>query len=244
VVDRLFSLPRLAQLYDPLDPDRRDLAEYIALLEELGARSVLDIGCGTGTFALMLGQRGFTVIGLDPAKASLDVARGKPGSGCVRWMHGNAATPLQVAVDAVTMTGNVAQVFLSDEEWTTALRSAWQALRPGGHLIFETRDPAAQAWRGWTRERTTRTARVEGVGEVASWEDVTTVEWPTVSFQTTFRLPDDSLVTSSSTLRFRSRDEVLATLLDARFEPAEVRDAPDRPGLEFVFIARRPPNSL
>jgi hypothetical protein len=37
---------------------------------------------------------------------------------------------------------------------------------------------------------------------------------------------------------------VLATLLDARFEPAEVRDAPDRPGLEFVFVARRPANLL
>src|SRR4051812_45093952 len=151
---------------------------YVALLQEFGARSVVDVGCGTGTFALLLAQRGFTVIGLDPAKASLDVARGKPGSEHVHWVHGDAATPLRVAADAVTMTGNVAQVFLGDEEWSAALRSAWHALRPGGHLIFETRDPVSRAWCGWTRERTTRRARVEGVGEVTCWEDVTTVNWP------------------------------------------------------------------
>ena len=38
----------------------------------------------------MLAQRGLTVIGLDPAKASLDVARGKPGSESVRWVQGEA----------------------------------------------------------------------------------------------------------------------------------------------------------
>src|SRR3954451_7175298 len=141
VVDRLFSLPQLAQLYDPLDPDRRDLAAYLAVLDELQARSVLDIGCGTGTFALLLARRGFSVIGVDPAQASLDVARAKPGSEAVRWVHGNAAVPLQATVDAVTMTGNVAQVFLHDDEWSAALRSAWQSLHPGGHLVFETRDP-------------------------------------------------------------------------------------------------------
>ena len=35
-------------------------------------------------------------------------------------------------VDLVTMTGNVAQVFLSDDDWMTVLRSAYAALRPGG----------------------------------------------------------------------------------------------------------------
>ena len=52
--DAIFEDPRLAAVYDPLDPDRSDLDVYVAIAQELGARSVLDVGCGTGTFACLL----------------------------------------------------------------------------------------------------------------------------------------------------------------------------------------------
>jgi hypothetical protein len=45
------------------------------------------------------------------------------------------------------MTGNVAQVFVTEREWASTLRATYAALRPGGRLLFETRDPAAKA--GW-----------------------------------------------------------------------------------------------
>jgi hypothetical protein len=47
VADALFEDPHLAVLYDPLDPDRRDLDAYAAMVTEFGASSVLDVGCGT-----------------------------------------------------------------------------------------------------------------------------------------------------------------------------------------------------
>lgn len=50
---------------------------------------------------------------------------------------------------------------------------------------------------------------------------------------------DGTVITSRSTLRFRSREAVEASLRAAGFEVDEVRDAPDRPGRELVFIARR-----
>src|SRR3954451_8489537 len=71
VPDRLFSVPQLAQVYDALDPDRRDLEAYLALMDEFRVRSVVDVGCGTGTFAIMLAARGCVVTGIDPAEASL-----------------------------------------------------------------------------------------------------------------------------------------------------------------------------
>jgi hypothetical protein len=51
-------------------------------------------------------------------------------------------------------------------------------------------------------------------------------------------LGDGVAVTSDSTLRFRSRDEV-ASLLASDYRVLDVRDAPDRPGREYVFIAER-----
>ena len=50
VADAHYENPRLAALYDPLDSPRPDLEVYAALAAESGARTVLDIGCGTGTF--------------------------------------------------------------------------------------------------------------------------------------------------------------------------------------------------
>jgi 2-polyprenyl-3-methyl-5-hydroxy-6-metoxy-1,4-benzoquinol methylase len=78
VVDAEFGHPQLAGIYDALDPDRSDLDVFLNLVAEFGGRRVLDAGCGTGTFALLLAQRGHEVIGVDPAPASLRVARAKP----------------------------------------------------------------------------------------------------------------------------------------------------------------------
>src|SRR6187551_2463973 len=107
--DAVFEHPRLVSIYDALDPDRSDLDVYAAIADELGARRVLDVGCGTGTFALLLTERGLDVTGVDPAGGSLDVARAKPGAERVRWIHGDATALPPMRVDLATMTGNVAQ---------------------------------------------------------------------------------------------------------------------------------------
>jgi hypothetical protein len=51
---------------------------------------------------------------------------------------------------------------------------------------------------------------------------------------------EGQVFTSDSTLRFRERNEVEATLVAHRFVVEEVRGAPDRPGREFVFFALHP----
>jgi predicted TPR repeat methyltransferase len=46
--DPAFADPRLARLYDDLHGERVDLDAYAAIVEEVGATTVVDIGCGTG----------------------------------------------------------------------------------------------------------------------------------------------------------------------------------------------------
>ncbi|WP_456823229.1 class I SAM-dependent methyltransferase [Cellulomonas sp. P5_E12] len=239
MADDGFEVPRLAQLYDPLDTDRSDLDAYVAIADELGARSVLDVGCGTGVLALQLAARGLEVVGLDPARASLDVARAKPGADEVRWLQGDATALPPLQVDLATMTGNVAQVFVTDEEWAATLAGVRAALTPGGHLVFETRIPERQAWREWTRAATFEANDVEGVGRVETWVDVTEVVGDTVTFRAYYAFESDGAVlTSDSTLRFRDRRTVERSLEAAGFKVLDVREAPDRPGREMVFVAR------
>jgi len=240
VPDAIFEEPRLAEIYDPLDPDRSDLEAYVAMAAEFGTRSVIDMGCGTGTLACLLAARGVQVTAIDPAAASLQVARRKPGADRVCWLHGDATALPALQADMVTMTGNVAQVFVTSQEWVAALRAVRRALRPGGRLVFESRNPANKAWLQWTRDQTYRRVIIPGTGPVQTWTDLTQVEGNLVSFRMTFVFNRDGVVlTSDSTLRFRSRDELTDSLAVADLIAEEVRDAPDRPGREFVFIARR-----
>jgi SAM-dependent methyltransferase len=241
VPDAIFDDPRLAAVYDALDPDRSDLDGYARILDGLGARSVLDVGCGTGTFAVLLAARGLAVTGVDPARASLDVARRKPFADRVTWLYGDATTLPPLQVDAAVMTANVAQVFLDDAAWAATLAGIRAALRPGGTLVFEARRPERRAWLRWTPEATFTRVVTADHGVVESWEDVTGVDGELVTFTSMTRFADTGVeIASTSTLRFRPREDIERSLADAGYLLDDVRDAPDRPGAEWVYVARRP----
>ena len=129
---------------------------------------------------------------------------------------------------------------MTDAEWTRVLAQVWVVLHAGGRLAFEVRDPARRAWEEWDRARTYRLVTLPGHEAVATWVDLISVALPLVSFRHTFVFEaDGSVLTSESTLRFRSHDDIERSLRGAGLVVEDVRDAPDRPGLELVFIARR-----
>lgn len=242
--DAVFSHPRVARVYDPLDPDRSDLDTYVDLVDELGATSVLDVGCGTGTLACRLAVSGVDVLGVDPAPASVDVARSKPAAHLVEWVVGTApdvaAGPRSWGrYDLATMTANVAQVFVDDADWSDTLRAIRRCLRPGGHLAFEARDPADRAWERWTKELSHQVVEVEGEGPVEDWVHVTAVDGELVTFESpTIFHADGERVDSVSTLRFRSETALRSSLEQAGFSGVQVRDLPYAPGRGWLFVAR------
>ena len=109
-----------------------------------------------------------------------------------------------------------------------------------GNLVFEVRDPAKKAWLDWTPEKTRQRVTLPRIGTVEGWCEVTEVAGQLISFRLSYLFEaDGKTITSDSTLRFRGKGELINSLRQAQFSVKEIRDAPDRPGKEFVFCCAR-----
>ncbi len=239
--DPIFSNRRLVEIYDDFDPIRDDLEPYIKMLASFGSKDVIDFGCGTGCLALMLAQKGYkNIVAVDPAKSSIDFAKLKPGAGKINWVVGGINVLKQNSADAIVMTGNVAQAISQPALWLETLNGANGALRPGGYLIFETRNIKDRAWEHWNKSESFSVVETKKHGRVEGWVEMLKINLPLVSFRWSYFFHDSkTTITSDSTLRFRTVEEVKSDLVKSGFVVDEIREAPDRLGKEHVFIARK-----
>jgi len=238
-----YADPRLAALYDAMNPPGPDTDFYLALAGDAPLR-VLDVGCGTGLLACEFAARGHRVTGADPAPAMLDIARRRPGGGAVRWIEADAASlpaaglpagaadlpaaglppaagppaaadlPSAGQFDLVVMTGHVFQLFLGDGDVRAALRGVRRCLAPGGRFAFETRNPAARAWEAWNPWDTREHVTA---GRVAAdiWYDIESVDGELVTFETCYRFARGETITVPDTLRFTGQGQLAAFLAEA-----------------------------
>ena len=232
--------------YDELNPGRYDYEFYAALAASAGAARAVDLGCGTGTLALMLLDAGVTrVTGVDPDPDMLRVARSKDPDGRVDWRLGYSDVLGPESAEFAVMSGHVAQVFTDEGAWRAALRDLHRALVPGGLLAFESRHPGARAWEGWTRDRTLRTIETPE-GPVEFWHETAAVDPPLVSYDTLTRnLRTGESTATRDVLAFRDEQALRASLADAGFEVGSVygdwdRTPPAPASRELIVIARRP----
>lgn len=178
-----FTDPRLVAIYDTANLYSADQQPgfYTQLAAELDADSIADVGCGTGVITSELARRGFRVIGLDPAPVMLEIARRRPNGDQVTWIDGDAGRLGTGDVDLAIMSGHVAQFFLSDEAWRSTLRELRRALRPGGHLAFESRNPDFREWERWDPQ-SRRLVTDPTAGTVERWAEVHDVRDGIVSY--------------------------------------------------------------
>jgi SAM-dependent methyltransferase len=240
-----FTDSRLVAVYDAVnayDPDTQPRF-YRELARELGAETIVDLGCGTGLISCELAALGHRVIGVDPSRSMSDVGRRSPSGRQVHWVVGGSESIGHPEADLAIMSGHVAQFFLTDEAWKTALKHLHSALRPGGHLAFESRNPLVKAWYSWQKDASEIVDDpVSGPIEVVV---VCTGETDGVVSYTIhyWFIASGMELKAAGQLRFRTADELTASLEASGFTVEHVYGNWDRSDVtdqspELIFVAR------
>ena len=132
---------------DTADYDRairrwtREMRWRRAMIEALApcpGETIVDVGCGTGSFAVMLKAvaPGVNLIGLDPDEEALAIARAKANaaSADIHWERGFARDIDAHSADAVVSSLMFHQVPMAEKQ--ASLTAMHAALRPGGRLVI------------------------------------------------------------------------------------------------------------
>ena len=120
---------------------RKEVSFLISALGLKKKQSVLDIPCGTGRYALVFAQKGFSVEGIDINDACLKIAKKNcQGMKNVQIKKGDmrkllwAKGKFDIILNMFTSFG----YFQTDRGNTQILKGFFQALKPGGKLIVQT----------------------------------------------------------------------------------------------------------
>jgi SAM-dependent methyltransferase len=179
------------RLYDPiLALPMREKRWRGEMLRRLDAElpeggTVVDLGCGTGTFALALqGRRpDAEVVAVDGDEEILGLAQAKPGASRVEWREGLAQEVPAPAGSADAVTISLVLHHLLPEDKRKALAEAKRILRPSGALYVADWGPpadplmsgaffVAQAIDGFDRTADHRAGRLPAFVEEAGFEAV------------------------------------------------------------------------
>jgi len=181
---------------------RADVRFYGDMVEERGARSVLELGAGTGRVTAEMATRGASVLAVEPVREMLARARERfsrlPADtrGRIAIERGDARTlRLDRRFPLVVAPFNVFMHLYSRRDWERALAAARRHLTTRGRLVFDVRmpDPAELA-RDPTRNYKGRPVRHPADGrrylyaETFEYDPVTQVQLVTMIF----RDPDDA----------------------------------------------------
>jgi SAM-dependent methyltransferase len=140
---------RSADFYDDLyeEKDYAAEADYVdALIQRYlpGAKSVLDLGCGTGRHAIEFTEKGYSVVGVDRSPEMMAKARGHreqllPHIRERLTFEQGDIRDLRLArqFDAVVALFHVVSYQVSNDDLLAAFTTAKTHLRENGHFIFD-----------------------------------------------------------------------------------------------------------
>jgi SAM-dependent methyltransferase len=206
-----YNQPELAVLYDDENGWDRSAEFYLDLARRIGARTLLDLGCGTGTVTRgILKAIGGSGIGVDPAAPMLEVARRSTAGEAVEWILGDAReVRLGRRFDLIIMTGHAFQAFLTEADQVALFRTVAAHLAPEGRFGFDSRNPAAQEWLEWVPAESRRVVETRAYGPVEIWNDATMNPDRILDLEEHYRiLSSGKALRSDSRLRFSAPEEL------------------------------------
>jgi ubiquinone/menaquinone biosynthesis C-methylase UbiE len=130
---------KIAASYDQVRPtDRPHVEWWVRRLIEAGeltrGKQLLDLGCGTGRWGLLLAERaGCRCVGVDTSPEMLAKARQKDRTGLCTWVEGHAADPPVALQSCDCVLMSLLLHFLPDVP--AVFRAAFSRLREGGILL-------------------------------------------------------------------------------------------------------------
>jgi SAM-dependent methyltransferase len=199
-----YSDEQAAALYNRLNRWGPSDDFYLGLAME--ARSVLDVGCGTGALLHRAREAGHTgrLCGVDPDDARLNVARRRAD---IEWLSGTAGSmTFAHEFELALMMGHAFQELVADEDVRASLAAISRALVDGGRFAFETRNPLARAWEGWTPQNVVDVIDSSG-RRLRVWHEVEAVDGDVVTLtETTADADGTPLRVDLASLRFLDID--------------------------------------
>ncbi|MFC4356260.1 hypothetical protein ACFO0S_14460 [Chryseomicrobium palamuruense] len=145
------------------------------------------------------------------------------------------------------MTANVAQVFLTEESWVETLRAIYQGLKPNGQLVFDTRNPERKVWEDWQQDLTPDKAKRPETGEdLEIWTDYDGMNGSIFTFYETVKFVEtgETLLHNKMQLKFRTYEELIASLKDVGFSEVQVfgdweDQLADEQSHSFIFCCKK-----
>ncbi len=134
---------------------RKATPGLLAILRRAGIRSglVVDLGCGSGIWAAELTRGGYDVVGIDISRAMIELARKRAPA--ARFINASFLSAKLPACDAVTAIGECFNYTFdrrnSRRELARFFRRVYEALRPGGVLIFDIAEPGRALRRAYAQ---------------------------------------------------------------------------------------------
>lgn len=239
-----FTDTKLVAIYDAVNPIDDKIDFFAELAKKLQAKKIIDLGCGTGLLSHELAKHGYEVIGVEPAELMIREAEHKYGNE-VQWIVGSSEKlNADMQSDMVIMTGHVAQFFLEDAEWNDALQNIHSAMKTGGHLVFESRNPDVTPFKDWPTSASHDKIPNTPLGPVGWWSDKLVIADSYASYTLHYLFTETGEeILSDNKLKFRTYKELQKSLENAGFTVEHVYGSWNGESFEshcpeMVFVAK------